>query len=1674
MRINTKYAILGILTFLLANIPINAQFNQDAPWMSEIKKTKSSNLTMMDQTEAFNTYWKTRDHTKKGSGYKPFMRWQEYWKNTLQTDGTIPPPKFLWDAWEQKQNMAAATTRKMAIPDWAPMGPFDHDKATSWSAGQGRVNVAIVDPNNANIFYAGAPAGGLWKSTDSGANWIPLTDHLPQIGVSGIAIDPNNSNIIYISTGDDDASDSYGIGVLKSTDAGLTWNKTGLEFTNTSTKGNDIYVDPLNSNTLWVATNIGVYKTINAGTTWTRTLIGDIKDIKLKPGNSNIVYATTRFAFYKSTNAGDTFVKVSTGLPTSSGRLAIDVTPAAPDYVYVLSAKTDNSFQGVYRSTDSGDSFTKRQETFNIFEGTQAWYDMALAVSDVDPNTVFVGVLNIWKSTNGGDSFTKVNRWDRPHEVTYTHADIHFLRYYNGRLFCGSDGGFYLSENDGGSFTDHTKGMQIGQFYRISVAENNDSHRLVGGLQDNGGYALRNSKWYNYFGADGMDCAVSGNNANTYHGFLQNGRFLYTTKDRGADRFIQTTGPELGNWVTPLVSNKNGILYAGYRHFYKIENNIFVKQSSFNFNSNISHIEIDPNNESIIYAAVSNLLYKSTDNGVNWGLAYTFPNVITSIEVHNNDSNIIYTTISGSTGGVFISSDQSTSFTNISSGLPSEAKLIVRHQKGSESIYVGTYLGVYHKNGDGPWENYSNGLPNVAVRDLEVNLKDKVLLAGTYGRGIWKVPLANASGNDNTQTAFKYQEIPGVIQAEDYDNGGQGIAYNDTTADNIGGKGRVNEGVDLENASDGSLNIGYVTAGEWIEYTVNLRSAGVYTADINYATNDINGGAIRLDFREVDKTGVIPLQKTPGWQSYVDKKSNRFQLSQGVQVMRVYVVSGTFNLNKIEIKPAVFNISETIEAELGFDINTSLIYDIVNTTGGKAVTTRFNFSIAYNVDIPTAGTYDFILKVASSEKEAAFGIRQGNSTLGNGTIPATGSNSNFQDLVIKNVNLTTSGIQTLRVTANNTGLNIDSFEIVPTETIAACSASATITGLSVTSDTNTTATVSFDPLSDVNKYEVRAFTDGTFNGSLAGAIAYSSGATSPITVTGLTAGTTYTFAIRALCSADGATPLASVNGTTSGESTTDLRPFFNKSKDILITQFDGKPDPDDIHSQAALGCMLNHKDFEGVNYYGVAGAIGKQGGRFIESGSLLDMALGAGNWTHAINDKEGSITRIANKVIPILQNGGRVWVQEAGNSNLTKLWVERVQQTVANNVVKNNVIVVQHSKWNYNLTDNTANELLPVNQQIIMNFIKANTSFYYINDGNFNFNDTSSGSVNGTNENGIWKTPSYRSISTSYLNQVQSNGNTKAKALWNEATRIIDAHGHKPSHSSITVGGIDYSDIVEDWWILNIGANADNNDKFWARYVTNDVVSEIPFDTKIGIQPVIADWVSTTEKFDYVSVRFNEGGLPKSNKIANATALRAIGEWESFVVEDGGNGNVRLKVKNFGAGYKYLVVAGTAVTATGTSATATEAQFTWETVGPVSAKQFGLKSVSTGKYLQIIQPQNGSVALNVNGGARGDWELFTYTDTNVNVLSITDRALNVSKEEVKIKINTNPITNGVLELRNATNASYTISNFAGQKVGSGNVSNNTIDTSNLKSGMYIIQFANKETFQTQIEKIVIQ
>ncbi len=365
---------------------------------------------------------------------------------------------------------------------WEPLGPTLWN-SISYNPGNGRVNTVAIAPSDPNIVYAGTPASGLWKSTNGGNGWASLNTDLPSMGISGIAVHPTAPDTVYIATGDGDGSDTFSAGVLKSSDGGQSWNTTGLNWTiGQSRNVRALRMHPWNPRRLMCAATNGLYRTVNSGNTWSQAVSGTFYDVDFKPGDSVITYACND-KFYRSSASGFTYTVITNGVPTSDmvGRMAIGVSPADPEVVYLLcSNEEDGSFLGLYRSTDGGLSFEERSSSPNLFgydedasdAGGQAWYDMALVVDPNDAQTVYIGGVNVWKSTDGGQNWTILSQWvECPSDIGYTHADIHALEVLGGKLYCASDGGLYVSEDDGEEWTDLSAGLDITQFYRLGGSE---------------------------------------------------------------------------------------------------------------------------------------------------------------------------------------------------------------------------------------------------------------------------------------------------------------------------------------------------------------------------------------------------------------------------------------------------------------------------------------------------------------------------------------------------------------------------------------------------------------------------------------------------------------------------------------------------------------------------------------------------------------------------------------------------------------------------------------------------------------------------------------------------------------------------------------------------------------------------------------------------------------------------------------------------------------------------------------------------------------------------------------------------------------------------------------------------------------------------------------------------
>lgn len=743
-------ATLTLCLFVYA--PVKAQ--------EYVELMHDENASFKEIQESFNNYWLNKT-LEKGKGWKQFRRWEYMMEQRVSERSKRLDPSALWAIYQQ--SLQAQNLRGGGGNQWTHMGPYDAPGSGN-SGGIGRVNCIAFHPTDNSTIWIGAPAGGLWKTTDGGASWSTLTDLLPNLGVSDIAIDPADTDIMYMATGDKDGQDTYTYGLLKSTDGGNTWNTTGLSYNvSNGRRINRILIHPGNSDILLAATSAGIYRSTDAGANFNlESGTTNYMSMEFKPGDPNTVYAgTSGGSIFRSTNNGQSWSQITSGLPSSTnvGRVELAVSADNAEYVYALFAANDNGFYGLYQSTNSGTAFSLRSDSPNLLgwdtdgndSGGQGWYDLSLSVDPTNVNRVTVGGVNVWQSTNGGSSWTLVAHWYGGGGADYVHADQHKLTYSpTGTLFSGNDGGIYYTTNNGNTWIDISDGLHITQYYRLGTSAQN-ANLVICGAQDNGTHLTDNPSWDRVVGGDGMEALISPSDADIMYASLYYGEIRKSTN--GGNSF-SSVGPNAdGAWVTPYVmdgSNQNN-LWAGYDEVYRTTNGASswsAISSNLTGGSTLKSIAVAKSNTNVIYAATYDDIYKTTNGGSNWSnITSGLPNQnITYIAVHPTDPNTLWVTFSGYSAAnkVYYSTNGGSSWTNITGSLPNlPVNCIVYREGSNDELYVGTDVGVYTRdNTTNDWIGFNNGLPNVIVNELEIQYSSNRLRAATYGRGLWEASLS--------------------------------------------------------------------------------------------------------------------------------------------------------------------------------------------------------------------------------------------------------------------------------------------------------------------------------------------------------------------------------------------------------------------------------------------------------------------------------------------------------------------------------------------------------------------------------------------------------------------------------------------------------------------------------------------------------------------------------------------------------------------------------------------------------------------------------------------------------------------------------------------------------------------------------------------------------------------
>lgn len=680
------------------------------------------------------------------------------------------------------------TNRTPSTNQWELAGPINTG---------GRITDVAISPNDDNTFYAAAASGGIFRTTDGGANFEAIFDDQTKLSIGDIAIAPSNAQVIYAGTGEANGSVNtgafFGDGVYRSNDAGDTWINIGLE---DSEHIGRIVVDPSDEDRVFVAaagklydynSERGVYRTTDGGTNWDQVLfVNDSTaaiDVAINTANPDIIYAAmwerTRkpwirdyggieSAIHRSTDGGDTWEQLgaANGLPApdaQTGRIGLAVSVSDPSTVYArfTTNQITNVFNGLYKSTDNGDNWTLvALNDIDFVDSSFGWYFGNLRINPLDADEVYVLGQQLVRTNDSGSNWNTVNGM---------HVDHHAMEYSlnnNDFILAGNDGGLYRSTNGGNTWLKFIN-LPITQFYNIEV-DFQDPLIRYGGTQDNNTIRTTNgstSNWSSVWGGDGFQVNIDPVANNFVYVESQFGN-LAKSSDGGNTFSLAKDGidgNDRNNWNTPVeISNFDSeILYYGTNKLYSSNRATFWTAISPDLTDGqhpsgslsygtLTTIQSSYQNTDVIYTGSDDgNLHITNDGGVTWtNISAGLPDrYITSIAVSPTDDQTVYVGLSGYLQSdydphLFKSTDGGQNWTAIASNLPNIPVNDIVVNSDESLLFVATDLNVwYSQNGGNNWTILGDNLPLTLTRDLKLHEPSNTLYAGTYGRSMWSYDL---------------------------------------------------------------------------------------------------------------------------------------------------------------------------------------------------------------------------------------------------------------------------------------------------------------------------------------------------------------------------------------------------------------------------------------------------------------------------------------------------------------------------------------------------------------------------------------------------------------------------------------------------------------------------------------------------------------------------------------------------------------------------------------------------------------------------------------------------------------------------------------------------------------------------------------------------------------------
>lgn len=684
---------------------------------------------------------------------------------------------------------------------WTYAGPKVHyDSDGSLTPGFRHSNVYCHDRSsqNSDILYCGTESGGAYKTVDGGAQWTHITGELIIGDVQSLRVHPNDDNIVIMSAAND---------LWRTEDGGISWQVIGQAgFVSQNIRASEMAFSPDNPDIVYAATNLGFYRSEDGGDTWTEVLTHECNTLAIKPNDPSVVYTIQRVnnsnsKFFKSEDYGITWTMYDTGwfanglgvLP-EGGRLA--VTAADPERIYALlvgyqsanATVTTNGWIGAWVSYDAGATwsfphgligtpYTDAHPNLMNFQGddgeyTQINYNTTMIVSQLDPNKVLIGGLNLWMSSDACATYEGVGGYIGG--IDYFHVDQQEYRIYlNGdgteEIWFSNDGGIGKSSDFMVSHDNLNKGIQAVNLWGYDQGWNEDM--MVGGRYHNGNMAYHELYPAGEFLALGGGESATGyvnysDENRTFHSDI-GGYVLPDALDGNPVGFGTSMYPNESYWT----NSSSRILFdnAHFNTAWLGKDNAIYKSLDGGATFALSHSFSNDAADRVLwieqsYADANTMyvhfvtgnqshLYRTTDGGQSWGemdIPFDLREMVFS--VGSSDSGEVWLAYYYGTNGakVYHTADAGITWDNITTpSLDGEEIWAIAHAFGTDGgVYIAAKNGAvyYRNNALVDWQLYASGLPasTEPLRLVPFYKGEKIRLA-TWNLGVWEAPLYEVS-----------------------------------------------------------------------------------------------------------------------------------------------------------------------------------------------------------------------------------------------------------------------------------------------------------------------------------------------------------------------------------------------------------------------------------------------------------------------------------------------------------------------------------------------------------------------------------------------------------------------------------------------------------------------------------------------------------------------------------------------------------------------------------------------------------------------------------------------------------------------------------------------------------------------------------------------------------------